>query len=138
MFCFFVSVGCGGIIKKANLTITPPKNGDTYETNANCKWILIAPPGHLIQLTFTLFDMEDHNDCRYDYVAIYDSVLNQETADSHPISKSCGNEIPPIITSSSSALTIFFKSDESVGGQGFVATYAFIDGRNCKLFLVVY
>lgn len=79
--------------------------------------------------------MEAHSECRYDYLAIYDGVLRGENG-SQPIGKYCGTTIPPVIQSSSRSLTLFFKSDESIGGNGFVLSYTFIDGRNCKCNLV--
>lgn len=122
-------IGCGGVIKKLNTSITPPKIGNRYVNNGNCKWIIVAPLGYLVQLTFTSFEMEEHDDCRLDYLSIYDNIVMQENG-SRPIGKYCGSSTPPAIISSSRALTLFFKSDESLGGEGFVATYSFIDGRN--------
>lgn len=121
--------GCGGIIKKLNVSITPPKFGNRYVNDGDCKWIIVAPLGYLVQLTFTSFEMEEHDDCRFDYLSVYDNIINQENG-SRPIGKYCGSSTPPTIMSSSRALTLFFKSDESVGREGFVATYSFIDGRN--------
>lgn len=72
--------------------------------------------------------------CPYDYIEVYDNVVSNNT-DATPIGRYCGTEKPPIIMSSSRALTIVFKSDESVNGQGFMATYDFIDARNCNLTL---
>lgn len=117
------------------MTISPPSNGNGYEHRSTCKWIIVAPVGYIIQLQFTSFDLEAYAECRYDYLAIYDNIIvNESSADLHPIGKYCGNEKPPAILSTSRALTLVFKSDESVNGQGFAATYDFIDGRNCKRF----
>lgn len=124
-------LGCGGVIKKANLTISPPQNANGYAHRSNCKWIIVAPPGFLIELKFTTFDLEQYYGCRYDYVSIYDEIVTSETNRS-AIGKYCGTEKPPTILSTTRALSIFFKADESVNGQGFLARYDFIDGRNCK------
>lgn len=92
----------------------------------------MAPPGNIIELKFSSFDLEQsYSSCIYDYVAVYDNVLSSEE-NQNPIAKNCGTEKPPTILSSTRALTIFFKTDDSVNGQGFLATYDFIDGRNCK------
>lgn len=123
--------GCGGIIKKLNQTISPPIGSSGYSHSANCKWVIMAPLGSLVQLTFNTFDLEMTENCPYDYIEIYDNIVINET-DAKPIGKYCGIEKPPVIMSSSRALTIIFKSDESVNGQGFMATYDFIDGRNCN------
>lgn len=119
-------------MKKPNQNISPPAGTDGYARNSNCKWIIVAPIGKLIQLTFSSFDLEDYQDCRYDYLAIYDNIVKREN-DSNAMGKYCGTASPPLILSSSRALSLFFKTDDSVNGNGFVASYTFIDGRNCKL-----
>lgn len=104
-----------------------------YAHGSDCKWIIVAPPGFLIELKFSSFELELFPDCQYDYLAIYDNIITNETATTiQPIGKYCGRGKPPIILSSTRALTLVFKSDESVNGEGFMATYDFIDGRNCK------
>lgn len=124
--------GCGGIIKKPNITISPPSTGRGYELNSKCKWIIVAPLGFVVQLSFANFELENAQSCGYDYVAIYDNIITEETSDTRSIGKYCGHEKPPTMMSTSRAMTIVFKSDESINGQGFVATYDFIDGRNCE------
>lgn len=116
------------------MTISPPWNSNGYASRSNCKWIIVAPVGYIIELRFTTFDLEPNAGCRYDYLAIYDNIVSSE-ANKEPIGKYCGTDKPPTILSTSRALSIFFKSDESVNGQGFLATYDFIDGRNRKFFL---
>ena len=43
--------------------------------------------------------------------------------------KYCGQEVPPIIRSTSNVLLVRFYSDSSVSGAGFNATYVQEDGR---------
>lgn len=93
----------------------------------------MAPTGFLVQLSFSSFDLETFGECRYDYLAIYSGIVASENG-SQPIGKYCGTASPPIILSSNNALTLIFKSDDSVTGAGFTATYNFIDGRNRKFF----
>lgn len=124
--------GCGGVITKANQTISPPSTTNGYEHRTKCKWILAAPPGYVIQLRFSSFDLETNPTCRFDYVKVYDNIIINEDDAPSAIGKYCGSEKPPNILSTSRALTIVFKSDESGGGEGFTATYDFIEGRNCK------
>lgn len=78
------------------------------------------------------FELEQTYECFADYLAIYDGIVVNETGSVHPIGKYCGTVKPPVMMSSSSAMSLFFRSDESVNAEGFVVTYAFIDGRNCK------
>lgn len=119
------------------MTISPPAGDSGYTHGTSCRWIVVAPPGSLVQLTFNSFDLEMAANCPYDYISIYDNIVSNET-DVKPIGTYCGTEKPPVIMSASRALTIVFKSDESVNGQGFMATYDFINGRNCNLNLKHY
>lgn len=89
-------------------------------------------------MTFASFELETAQTCAYDYVAIYDNIIANETNDIRAIGKYCGTEKPPIMMSTSRAMTIIFKSDESVNGQGFLATYDFIDARNRKHLISMY
>ncbi|XP_031624566.1 cubilin homolog [Contarinia nasturtii] len=124
----FIDAGCGGVITKANQTISPPSDDDGYKHGANCTWIIVAPPGYLIQLKFSSFDVESYTGCPYDYLKIYDDIVTSESK--QPIGTYCGTQKPPILLSTTRALSIVFRSDESVAGDGFMATYDFIDGRN--------
>lgn len=127
----FFKIDCGGIIKRLNRTISPPSGDTGYSHGSDCKWIIIAPIGSIVQLTFNSFDLESNLNCPYDYVQIYDNIIMNESRSSiKPIGKYCGTEKPPVLMSSSNALTIIFKSDDSVNGQGFSASYDFINGRN--------
>lgn len=91
----------------------------------------MAPLNQMIELSFSSFDVEQYTGCHLDYLAVYENVVRNES-DSLPIGKFCGTSIPTMITSTTRALTLFFKTDESINGQGFVATYRFVDGRDCK------
>lgn len=116
------------------MTITSSSSGENgYQNLADCRWFIVAPPGSVVQLRFTSFDLESYPECRYDYVEIFDNIVINDS-NARAIGKYCGNEAPPIILSTTRALTIHFKSDDSVTGDGFMATYDFIDGKNCKCF----
>lgn len=130
-------LGCGGIVKNPNIKISPPTSdngghGTNYGLNKNCKWIIVAPPNSLVELSFTSFDLEDIDDCFADYVEIYDGIVVDRDNAGKPIGKYCGTNKPPTMLSTSHAFTIFFRSDESITGEGFEAKYEFIDEQNCK------
>lgn len=148
-------IGCGGVIKKPNISISPPPSNDdesNYDHNNDCKWVrnivvwriiflliiisilqvIVAPPGQLIELSFKSFDLEATHDCFADSLKIYDDIVVSENDAVQPIATHCGTNKPPIMLSTSRAFTLIFHSDESVNGEGFLATYQFIDGQNCK------
>lgn len=100
-----------------------------YRNDSNCKWIIVAPSGSIVELTFDSFDLANMN-CHYDYIEIYDNIIISNATTTSPIGRYCGNAKPPITMSTSNALTIVFKSDPRFNGQGFLAKYDFIDARN--------
>lgn len=131
--------GCGGIIKRPGINISPPSSGDgssadgsSYSHNKECKWIIVAPPGNLVELSFKSFNLEDYHNCYADYLKIYDDIVVNENDAVKPIGKYCGSDKPPTMLSISRAFTLIFHSDESISGEGFLANYQFIDGQNCK------
>lgn len=96
--------------------------------------MIIAPIGHVVQLSFTSFNLEESNGCYFDSVNVYDGYVN-ETAGADPtkpIGNFCGSNIPPLILSTGNVLSLVFKTDDSSAGDGFVATYNFIDGKHSE------
>lgn len=57
----FVDVSCGGIITDAKKVIRSPMSTDQnglYLPNMNCRWVIVAPKGHVIQMNFINFELE--------------------------------------------------------------------------------
>lgn len=123
----FIDIKCGGVIKTLGHDIQPPKQlaSQTYEHDADCVWVIVAPPGFIVQLTFSSFHLEDSSDCSLDYVAIYEGFFHNGTK----MHSYCGTNIPPITQSSGNAISIKFVTDSSVSAEGFRAQYLFIDSR---------
>ena len=79
--------------------------------------------GKKIELTFQAFDLEDYSQfnsttdpfCAYDYVEVVHDSYNE---------KFCGSDIPDSITSTGTSMTVTMKTDVSVNGTGFAATWA--------------
>lgn len=65
------SVGETGIIQ------TPGYPNSSYSTNTYTDWQLHADHNHRIHLEFTMIDLE--NDCRNDFIRVYDSLVPSET-----------------------------------------------------------
>jgi len=64
-----------------------------------------------------LFQLEDHENCNYDYIEIHEGQLGGPL-----LGRFCGNDAPSNLTAYN-GLWIKFRSDESSTGQGFVAQY---------------
>lgn len=132
----FEDVGCGGIITRPGLTITPPTDSTTsgYQHSARCSWIIIAPKDHIVQLTFVAFNLESSTDCTYDSVSVYAGYVTAatESTSQAKMGKYCGPSLPPVLQSSGNMLSLVFRTDDSINGQGFSATYNFVDAHNSK------
>lgn len=102
-----------------------------YQHNAKCTWIIVAPVGHVIQLTFSSFHLEISTGCYFDAVTIYDGYVNETIGSdpTKPVGNFCGHNIPSTILSTNNILSIVFRSDDSASGDGFMATYNFVDGK---------
>ena len=128
----FSDVECGGIVRDSNIVIKPPMDteGDgVYKSNSECKWLVVAPPGFIIQLNFLSFELEHDTECKYDYVRIF----YNGTGKGEQVGPYCGVKVPAMITTTDNIATIEFKSDSSTAKDGFAISLSFIDGTKCKL-----
>ncbi|XP_037517650.1 cubilin [Rhipicephalus sanguineus] len=135
-----VDVGCGGVLTESGSLASPATRsaasdhsdggddgasggtGEAYRHNMICRWILRAPPGHTVRLSFTHFVIEDSSNCSYDYIEIHD------TSD-QMIGRYCGLKAPPTLTSSGRQLQVIFRTDDSVTREGFLAHFIFLNER---------
>lgn len=79
------------------------------------------------QLTFTYFEVEEHSQCTWDSVTIY----NGGSPGAPVIGQYCGHTSPGTIQSGSNKLAIMFLADHSVSKGGFVATWS-VDSSGMK------
>ena len=74
--------------------------------------------GFLVQLTFTVFNVEFEAECKYDWVQIVDGDGSMLTE------KMCGSELPKEpITSKTNVMIVKFFTDSSYNLDGFRATW---------------
>nr|XP_020016661.1 cubilin-like [Castor canadensis] len=112
--------GCGGIQTGESGVITSPNYPAAYNSSAHCSWLLEAPQGHTITLTFSDFDIETHVSCDWDSV----TVRNGGSPTSPIIGQYCGQLSPGTIHSGSNQLVVIFNSDQTVQHGGFYATWS--------------
>lgn len=72
-----------------------------------------------IRIKYKKFKLERSDDCSYDYVQVFDG----SSTESPLIGKFCGETIPEDFISTGNVLLIVFKSDWSLGGDGFYLNY---------------
>ena len=52
--------------KRNDGKITSPGFPKNYDSNLDLKWLIQAPPGHVIEISFLSFDLEKHSNCKWD------------------------------------------------------------------------
>ncbi|KAJ1170309.1 hypothetical protein NDU88_002187 [Pleurodeles waltl] len=110
---------CGGVLTGLSGVIASPDYPENYPNNAECQWIIRVTPFSVIKLVFTDFQMENNEECNFDYVAIFDGPSMEDRHIDHY----CGTMKPPDVISSSNELMVMFKSDFNIGGRGFKAHF---------------
>lgn len=111
---------CGGDVDvDVSGNLESPNFPDDYLPNKECVWRLTAPPDYQVALVFQTFEVENHDSCFYDYVAVHDG----NTTDAPLIGLFCGMNIPPEVHSTGNQLLVKFVSDGSVQKGGFSAMY---------------
>ncbi|KAJ8727244.1 hypothetical protein PYW08_015641 [Mythimna loreyi] len=122
-----IDTECGGIHRDTTGLINHPSGDDTtYQNYQTCKWLLIAPEGMHIKITWNRFDLEDMPSCGSDYLELLEIDENNEN---NVLGKFCGNHAPPALTTSTNRLMINFESDGSIRSSGFSMSYTFLDEK---------
>lgn len=131
-FKFFSNIGCGGILTTKIGSIMSPEFSKSNTNILNCSWIISAPEGNIIQVTFVRFHLGSSHECSNDYLMVMDN--NTVFGMGGVIGKYCGTQLPPTILSTANLLTIKFLSHMSLSQEGFLATYMFVPETSCKFF----
>lgn len=87
-----------------------------------------------IMLSFEIFDLEYHHQCKYDNLKIY----NGSSAKSPVINQYCGTDIPPNRTLSGPEIYVVFTSDRFVQRKGFKLTVDIIETQCNSQKLILY
>lgn len=117
--CFCHAAVCGGEIVKEEGMLQSPNYPEDYRPNKECVWKITVPESYQVALKFQSFEIENHDNCVYDYLEIRDG----HSASSPVLGKYCGYKIPEDIRSSSNKILVKFVSDSSVQKAGFSANF---------------
>ncbi|XP_042565558.1 deleted in malignant brain tumors 1 protein isoform X2 [Clupea harengus] len=111
-----VNPQCGGYLSGSG-SFSSPYYPNYYHDNAHCVWRLSAPSGQRILLTFADLELERCCDC--DYITVYDgpSVYYSQ------LGQLCYNSSLDTFHSSSSDMTVVFRSDREGVSRGFRAEF---------------
>lgn len=111
---------CGGHLVTDSGIVASEGFPSHYKPNSKCTWYITVPEGHVVMLSFRLFDMEADPTCRYDYLDVY----NGHTRLVQKLGRFCGTFRPGALISTSNTMMLEMISDEGTSGRGFLAFFS--------------
>ena len=108
--------------ENSNGIITDGSGDADYANNCACKWQITVPEGKRVHLDFTEMDTEPN----VDFVWMYDGV---EALKENMIAQFSGHTLPPIVTSRSNQVLVWFITDGKNTGKGWKLHYTAVDGK---------
>uniref|UniRef100_W5KSA7 Membrane frizzled-related protein n=1 Tax=Astyanax mexicanus TaxID=7994 RepID=W5KSA7_ASTMX len=109
---------CGGVLTDSEGSISSPNHPGPYPPDSMCVWVIRVSPPSLVQLHISSLAVEGPSPCLFDWVEI-----REEREQTTTVSRFCGNVAPPTVNTNSSTVWLSFRSDSSIGGNGFIAQY---------------
>uniref|UniRef100_A0A672H1B3 CUB and zona pellucida-like domains 1, tandem duplicate 1 n=1 Tax=Salarias fasciatus TaxID=181472 RepID=A0A672H1B3_SALFA len=107
---------CGGSLFGSG-TFSSPNHPNHYHNNAYCTWTLRAAYNQRVFLAFTYMELE--NCCGCDYINVYDGPSSSYNL----LGKICHDSNLTSFYSTSTYMTVVFRSDSSVIARGFKAEF---------------
>merc|ERR1719510_2267981 len=108
-----------GVVECCSGCICSPNYPSNYGNSLDIEYVMTAPAGETITVTFLAFKVEFQSSCNYDWVQIFEGT---GTTGTELLSKACGtNTIPSPVTSTTNTATLLFHTDSSETEMGFVA-----------------
>uniref|UniRef100_A0A3B3QDA5 Metalloendopeptidase n=1 Tax=Paramormyrops kingsleyae TaxID=1676925 RepID=A0A3B3QDA5_9TELE len=111
---------CEHKIHSPSGTISSPNWPDKYPSRKECIWDITATPGHRVKISFSEFEIEQHQECAYDHLEAFDGNSNKAAI----LGRLCGSKLPEPLISTGSRMYLRFISDASVQRLGFQATHS--------------
>uniref|UniRef100_A0AAY4DT21 Metalloendopeptidase n=1 Tax=Denticeps clupeoides TaxID=299321 RepID=A0AAY4DT21_9TELE len=119
---------CEHKIHSPSGTISSPNWPDKYPSRKECTWDITATPGHRVKISFSEFEIEQHQECAYDHLEAFDGDSDKASI----LSRLCGSKIPEPLISTGNKMFLRFISDASVQRKGFQATHSTECGGRLK------
>ncbi|XP_026689523.2 neuropilin-1-like isoform X2 [Ciona intestinalis] len=120
----FAQEQCGGTLTAKEGVFQTPHYPHEYDSNTHCEWLIEVEADQVVQLTFAELDLDDNyerDNCPTDRVLVYDGDSSSSPA---LTGRLCGQETPPVMTSTGRHMKIsFVAGEDTFGGNGFKATY---------------
>ncbi|KAF5897729.1 membrane frizzled-related protein [Clarias magur] len=109
---------CGGVLTESEGTISSPNHPGTYPPDSMCVWVIRMSSPSLVQLHISSLAIEGPVPCLFDWLE-----LREEGEHTNTVTRFCGNVAPPTVNTNTSTLWVSFRSDSSIGGNGFIVKY---------------
>ncbi|XP_072881202.1 tolloid-like protein 2 isoform X1 [Hemitrygon akajei] len=120
--------GCRNSISSVEGVIASPNWPDKYPNRKECTWSISAPPGHRVKLAFSEFEIEQHQECVYDYLEVYDGLGTRSSL----LARYCGSKKPETVVTTGNKMFIKFFSDASIQRKGFQAKHSTVCGGHLR------
>jgi serine protease len=91
-----------------------------YTNGCNCRWVIKAPSNKKIKLQVNNMDTQPN----VDFLWVFNG---KKSLEENLMAKFSGHTIPPIITSSSNEVLLWFLTDDTVTGKGWSVNYSWVD-----------
>lgn len=91
------------------------------------QWILIVPEGRQVQIDFDIFELEESENCKFDYIEIREVDPKTDEGETGPIltGRLCGSTMPSAIQSAGNMVWVQFASNNNATTvyKGFRASF---------------
>lgn len=95
-------------------------DGFDYSNNTSCKWQIAVPGGKRVKIRFSDFETQPNAD----FIYVFDG---EATLQENLLAQFSGTDIPPVITTFSNKVLIWFVTDNSVTAKGWTLQYQAVD-----------
>ena len=106
---------------------TPKVGIRNYPADYQEQWYLIVPEGRQVQIDFDVFELEESENCKYDYLEIREADPNIMRGYRGPIltGRLCGSTLPSTIQSAGNLVWVQFMSNNNATTvyKGFKASF---------------
>ncbi|XP_052130517.1 cubilin-like isoform X2 [Frankliniella occidentalis] len=118
-----LSSACGGTFSAERGSFASPGYPASYPPGSDCVWTVTSAPGNLVQMSFSLFNLESSWGCFDDFVEV-----RKESAMGPLVGVYCGDERPSNLTAAHT-LWVKFRSNAQGTAPGFLADFALVHGN---------
>jgi len=111
---------------------TPKVGIKDYPASFDWQWYLIVPEGRQVQITFDTFELEQSENCKYDYLEVREANFRISAAYGAILAKPmCGSTKPSTIQSAGNIVWVHFQSNSNTTTtyKGFKASFTAGQGR---------